>query len=281
MPTTAEKRITFRRLHESGCFVIPNPFDVGSARYLQSLGFKALATTSSGAAWSRGRPDGGLPLEAMLDHVRDLAEACDVPVNADFLAGFAVDPEDVAANVGRCIGTGVAGLSIEDATGNSSSPLFDFRLAVERVAAARSAIDAAGGEVMLVARSECYLTGHPEPLNEAIRRLTAFADAGADCLYAPGAATGDDIAAIVEAVAPKPVNVLARNVGGLAVADLAALGVRRVSLGGLLARMAWSGVMRAARDLAEHGRFDAFADAVPYRDLETFFAADAGRRSAR
>lgn len=277
MPSTAEKRRSFRALHDNGCFVLPNPFDVGSARYLQSLGFKALATTSSGAAWSMGRADGDVPLDAALDHIRAIAHASDLPINADFVAGFAVAPEAVAGNVGRCVATGVAGLSIEDATGNRDAPLFDFALAVERVAAARAAIDATGDDVMLVARAECYLTGHPEPLKEAIRRLTAFADAGADCLYAPGPATREDIAAIVKAVAPKPVNVLARNLDGLTVADLAALGVRRVSVGGLLARMAWTGVFKAAQDLAE-GRFDAFADATPGGPLNALFADDAHPR---
>ena len=193
MTTVAERRQTFRALHESGCFVLPNPWDVGSARYLQSLGYKALATTSAGAAWSLGQADGAVALEPMLSHISSIVEATDLPVNADFLAGFAEAPEGVAENVRRCVETGVAGLSIEDSTGDRAAPLFDFALAVERVAAARAAIDIAGGDVLLVARAECYLTGHDEPLKEAIHRLTAFAEAGADCLYAPGAKTIEDI----------------------------------------------------------------------------------------
>ena len=272
MATVAEKRRTFRALHESGCFVIPNPWDVGTARYLQHLGFKALATTSSGAAWSMGHADGEVPLDAMLDHIRTIAAATDLPVNADFLAGFARAPHEVAANVRRCVETGVAGLSIEDATGDAKAPLFDVALAVERVAAARAAIDAAGGHVILVARTECYLTGHADPLNEAIRRLTAFAEAGADCLYAPGPRTREDIAAIVKAVAPKPVNVLARGPNWLSIRDLASLGVRRVSVGGAMARMAWAGFMRSAREIAEDGQFGAFDDAASGVELDRLFA---------
>lgn len=278
MPTIHEKRQTFRTLHDAGCFVIPNPWDVGSARYLQSLGFKALATTSAGAAWSLGHADGGVPLDLMLEHFRALAEAADVPMNADFLAGYAVRPEDVAANVRRCVETGIAGLSIEDSTGDAATPLFDFDLAVERIRAARAAIDDSGPDVLLVARAECYLTGHPEPLREAVRRLEAFAEAGADVLYAPGPATREDIAALVAAVAPKPLNVLARNLDGLTVADLAALGVRRVSVGGLMARMAWTGFMRAAMELVGDGTFDASDGAVPGGDIDSFFAADARAR---
>ena len=280
MTKVAEKRRAFRALHETGCFVLPNPWDVGSARYLQSLGFKALATTSSGAAWSLGHADGDVPLQPMLDHIRTIVEASDIPVNADFLSGFATAPHEVAANVRRCIHTGVAGLSIEDATGDAASPLFDFSLAVERVAAARAAIEAAGGQVMLVARSECYLTGHGEPLKEAIRRLTAFAEAGADCLYAPGVRTPADIAAIVKAMSPKPVNVLAGGwPGSLNVAQLADLGVRRISVGGALARMAWAGVMRAAREIAEAGSFTALEGGALGADLNRMFAADSARRA--
>lgn len=279
MPTTSEKRRTFRALHETGCFVIPNPWDAGTARYLQHLGFKALATTSSGAAWSLGYADGGVPLDVMLDHIRTVADASDVPVNADFLAGFAVEPEDVAMNVRLCIDRGVAGLSIEDSTGDPAKPLFDFGLAVERIRAARAAIDRAGGDVLLVARAECFLTGHPEPLKEATRRLTAFAEAGADCLYAPDLRTRDEIATIVKAVAPKPVNVLARGLGGLTVAHLADLGVRRISVGGAMARMAWAGFQRAAKEIAEQGRFEAFHDAAPGRPLNELFASDSKGRA--
>ncbi len=279
MATVAEKRQTFRALHESGCFVLPNPWDVGSARYLASLGFKALATTSSGAAWSLGQADGAVPLEAMLDHIRAIVEATDLPVNADFLAGFAEAPEDVAANVRRCIDAGVAGLSIEDSTGDEAAPLFDFALAVERVAAARAAIDIAGGDVLLVARAECFLTGHPDPLDEAIRRLIAFAEAGADCLYAPGARGIEDISAIVEAVAPKPVNVLAGGPGSLTVGQIAALGVRRISVGGALARMAWAGFMGAAQEIVENGSFAAFEGAASGAELNRLFAAGTARRT--
>lgn len=271
MPDTAGKRRVFRALHEGGCFVMPNPFDIGSARYLQSRGFKALATTSSGAAWSLGHSDGGVPLDAMLAHIAAIVQATDVPVNADFMDGYAERPEDVAANVARCVATGVAGLSIEDATGDPANPLYAFDHAVARVATARAAIDASGADVLLTARAECYLTGHQAPLAEAIRRLTAFAEAGADCLYAPGPTTRVDIAAIVQAVAPKPVNVLARNLDGLTVADLAGLGVRRISVGGLVARMAWTGVIAATNDLVE-GRFDAFAGAAPGGPLNDLFA---------
>jgi 2-methylisocitrate lyase-like PEP mutase family enzyme len=276
LPTVAEKRRSFRALHESGCFVLPNPWDVGSARYLQSLGFKALATTSAGAAWVLGYPDGGLPLDAMLDHCRAIVGATDLPVNADFLTGYASAPEGVAKNVARCIDTGVAGLSIEDATGDKREPLFDFVLAVERIVAARRAVDAAGGGAILVARAECFLTGHPEPLKEAIKRLTAFAEAGADCLYAPGPRTRAEIKAIVDAVAPKPVNILARNLDRLTVADLAELGVRRVSVGGLMARMAWTGLMRSARELAANGTFDGFDGAVSGGDINALFATPRG-----
>jgi 2-methylisocitrate lyase-like PEP mutase family enzyme len=280
MPTVADKRRTFRALHREGCFVIPNPWDVGSARYLQRAGFKALASTSSGAAWSMGYPDGGVPLDVMLEHLRTLAEASDVPLNADFLSGFAVEPEGVAANVRLCIATGVAGLSIEDATGDAAAPLFDFDLALERVRAARAAIDSMGGDVLLVARSEVFFTSHADPLKEAIRRLIAFAEAGADCLYAPGAASREEISAIVKAVAPKPVNVLARRLGPLSVADLAALGVRRISVGGAMARMAWAGLRRSASEIMEQGRFDAFADAAPGDQLDALFRADAAERKA-
>lgn len=277
MPTTSEKREEFRRLHESGCFVIANPWDTGSTRYLQGLGFKALATTSAGGAWSLGYADGAAPLDAMLDHIRQIVEASDVPVNADFLEGFAVEPDDVAANVRRCVETGVAGLSIEDATGDPAHPFFAFDLAVERIRAARAAIDDAGGDTLLVGRAECFRLGAAEPLKEAIRRLTAFAEAGADCLYAPGATSREDIAAIVAAVSPKPVNVVARGLKGLTVADLAAIGVRRISTGALLASMAWAGFDRAAREVAGAGTFTSFEDAMPGGPLDAFFKADAKR----
>ena len=277
MPTVAEKRRTFRALHEAGCFVIPNPWDVGSARYLQSLGFKALATTSSGAAWSLGLADGAVPLEPMLEHLAAIAAAADVPVNADFLAGFADAPEGVAANVRRCLATGVAGLSIEDQVPGTES-LYDADLAVERIRAARSAIDAEGGDALLVARTECYLTGHAEALDEAARRLTAFAEAGADCLYAPGVRSHDEIAILVGAVAPKALNVLVGWPGDLTVAVLADLGVRRISVGGALARTAWAAFIAAATDIGENGRFDLFASGGAAGNLDAFFKADVARR---
>ena len=262
-----EKRETFRRLHQSGCFVIPNPWDVGSARYLASLGFKALATTSSGFAWSRGRSDNGVALEDVLRHLEEMTAAVDVPVNADFEGGFATDPAGVAANVRRAVATGVAGLSIEDSTGDASAPLHEFGLAVERVRAAAAAV--AGTGVTLVARSEGFIAGRPH-LAETVRRLAAYAEAGADCLYAPGIRTREEITAVVRAVAPKPVNVL---VGSefTTVAELAALGVRRISVGGALARAAWGGFARAAAELARAGTFGGFANALSSAELEGLF----------
>ena len=278
MPSTPEKRRIFRTLHESGCFAIPNPFDVGSTRYLQSLGFKALATTSAGAAWASGLPDDGVGRDAMLTHIRAVVEATDLPVNADFGNGFADDPEGVAESVRLCIATGVAGLSIEDRPSAGGTSLYDVDLAVERVAAARAAIDATGTDVVLVARSEAVRVGHPEPVVEAIRRLERFADAGADCLYAPAIHTRDAIASLVKAVAPKPVNVLIGGPVGLSMADLAGLGVRRVSVGGALARAAWGGFIRAAREIAAQGTFDALGDAVVFAEIDGFFIADAASR---
>ncbi len=286
MATTSEKRETFRRLHESGCFVLPNPWDAGSARYLQSLGFKALASTSSGAAWSLGAPDNGITLEQSIAHAAALVAATDLPVNADFEHGFADDPDGVARHVARCLETGVAALSIEDSTGEQARPLYELSRAVERIQAARAAVDEAGpragdaGDALLVARAECFLTGHPDPLAESIRRLRAYAAAGADVLYAPGLRTREEIAAVVAAVAPKPVNVLALS--GMRVAELAELGVRRISVGGALARAAWGGFLRAAREIADAGTFTALGEAPPGRDLDAFFTADlAHRRAAR
>lgn len=275
MASVEEKRRAFRALHDKGCFVMPNPFDMGTARYLQSLGFKALATTSSGAAWSYGFPDGGLGRDVMLEHIAEIAAVSDVPVNADFLNGFADEPEDLIPNVALCIGTGVAGLSIEDM--DAAQQLYDTELAVERIRAARQAIDDDGTGVLLVARCEAFLIGHPDALRIAVPRLERFAEAGADCLYAPDVTRPEDIATIVKAVHPKPVNVLARNLGGLTVADLAALGVRRISLGGGLARLAWTAVMHASQALSA-GRFDAIGDAVSGAALNALFAEDAGRR---
>src|SRR6185369_9176294 len=231
MATIAEKRAEFRRLHESGCFVIPNPWDVGSARYLQSMGFKALATTSAGFAWARGVSDGGTTRDMALAHYAELAAAVDVPLNADFEGGFADAPEDVAESVRLCVETGVAGLSIEDSTMDPAIPLYDFDLALARVRAARAAVDKSGGDTVFTARSEGFIRGRPD-LEETIRRLKAFADAGADCLYAPGIKTPEQIAAVVKAVAPKPVNFLMASATDLTVDGLARLGVRRISLGG-------------------------------------------------
>ena len=276
----AEKRAAFRALHESGCFVIPNPWDVGSARYLQQLGFKALATSSAGFAFSRGLPDNAVRRDPMLAHIREIVQATDLPINADFEHGYAHHPESVAENVRLCIDTGVAGLSIEDSTGVMEAPLYGLEHSVARIAAARATINATGADVVLVARAECFLVGSPD-LDEVIQRLTAYAEAGADCLYAPGLRTAEQIAAVVRAVAPKPVNVLIGSPMGLSVADVAALGVRRVSVGGALARAAWGGFIRAAHQLAEEGRFDALAEAAPHGVLQDFFRHDAQQRAAR
>jgi len=266
MTTTADKRAQFRALHESGCFVIPNPWDVGSALALQSLGFKALASTSSGMAWSKGLSDNKVSRDVVLAHLTDLAAAADIPLNADFEGGFADDPNGVAESVALCIGTGVAGLSIEDSTGNPDAPLYDFRLAVERIAAARAAIGDSG--VLLTGRSEGFIAGRPD-MDETIRRLVAYSEAGADCLYAPGVRTEIEIATVNRAVAPKPVNVLAP---GLSVATLAELGARRISVGGALARTAWGEFLRSAREIAETGEFTAFAKAAKGGELNAMFA---------
>ncbi len=279
MPSIAEKRSNFRRLHEQGCFVIPNPWDVGTARYLQHLGFKALATTSAGAAFAMGRPDNEMVTrDDMLAHIRMIVDASDLPVNADFESGYAHAPEQVAENVKLCVATGVAGLSIEDNAGSRAKPLYDLDVAVERIRAARAAIDASGTGVLLTGRAECYLVGRPN-LQEAIDRLVAYAQAGADCLYAPGIRTREEIAAVVLAVAPKPVNVLIGQPTELTLTDLAELGVRRVSVGSAMARAAWGGFIRAARSISEHGRFDGFADAAPHAELNKFFREDYKRRS--
>jgi 2-methylisocitrate lyase-like PEP mutase family enzyme len=264
----------FRALHESGCFVLPNPWDVGTARYLRFLGFEALATTSAGVAFARGMPDAtpALPLEDMLAHIRDVVLATPLPVNADFQSGYADEPQGVAANVARCIATGVAGLSIEDNPGDTASRLYDASQAVERIRAARRAIDASGMPVVLTGRCEAWLVGQPDPLRVALDRLVAYAEAGADCLYAPGVREPDAIAAIVKAVSPKPVNVLMHGPSEtLSVARLAELGVRRVSVGSALARVAWGAFIRAARSIASTGSFDTFADAVPFAEINNVF----------
>ena len=272
-PTISSKRQAFRRLHESGCFLIPNPWDVGSARWLQGLGFKALATTSSGFAWSRARPDNGITREMALAHLADLVAATEVPINADFESGFAADAAGVEESVRLALETGVAGLSIEDSTGDAKRPLFALDEAVARLRAARRAVDRAGGDALLVGRAECFLVGRPD-LDETIARLKAYADAGADCLYAPGIHTGEQIAAVVAAVAPKPVNLLIGGASPWTLASIAELGVRRVSVGGALARAAWGGFIRAAELLAKEGRFDGFADAAQGKVLNGFFAGE-------
>jgi 2-methylisocitrate lyase-like PEP mutase family enzyme len=263
---------TFRQLHESGCFVMPNPWDLGSAHMLVRLGFPAVATTSCGFAWTVGRPDNGIALADALGHFRTIAGGVPVPVNADFEGGFATAPEGVAANVAAAAATGIAGLSIEDSTGDPASPLFDFSLAVERIRAARRAIDDSGTGVFLTGRSEGFIVGRPD-LAETLRRLTAYAEAGADCLYAPGIRAAADITAVVKAVAPRPVNLL---VGGdfTTVADVAALGVRRISVGGALARAAWTGFIQSAREIAEHGTFTGLSRALPYADVNSTFAKE-------
>lgn len=264
------RRAAFRTLHAQGCFVLPNPWDVGTARMLQGLGFQALATTSSGHAWSLGRPDGAASREVVLDHLRTMVEATGLPVNADFEDGFAPDPEGVAQSVRMAVATGVAGLSIEDSTGDPANPVRSMDDAVARLRAARAAIDEAGGDVLLVGRAENFFLGRPD-LADTLARLRAYADAGADCLYAPGIRTREEIAAVVAAVAPRPVNLLVGSATGLTVQDIAALGVRRISVGGALARAAWGGFLHAARAIATEGRFDAFADATPGGELNTFF----------
>ena len=274
----AARRSAFRALHERGCFVIPNPWDVGSARYLQHLGFAALATTSAGFAFSQGLPDSGddvvISRERSLAYIASIAAAVDLPVSADFMSGYGREPEDVAESVTRCVATGVAGLSIEDATGDSSSPLYDLPIAVERVRAARQAIDRSGDDVLLTARAECYLVGHPDPFRETVRRLQAYAAAGADVLFAPGPQNPADIKALVEAVAPKPFNLLVFRDIGLSVDDIAALGVRRISVGGALALAAWTGFMRAAQTLKSKGSFAGLANLVPYAEMNGLFATD-------
>ena len=268
--TVTERRRTFRRLHESGCFAIPNPWDVGSALYLQGLGFKALATTSSGCAWSEGHADGGLTLDAVLAHLERIVAATNIPLNADFESGFARDAAGVAENVSFALQTGIAGLSIEDSTGDAAHPLYDLSVATDRIRAARSAIDSAGGDALLVGRAECFLVGRRD-LDETIERLRAYGAAGADCLYAPGLRTREEISAIVAAVAPKPVNVLIGWASEMTMKDIAALGVRRVSVGGALARSAWGAFIRTATIIAEEGRFDGFSDAASGGDLDAFF----------
>ncbi len=271
MPPSTQHALvaTFRRLHEAGCFVMPNPWDAGSARVLAQFGFPALATTSAGFAWSRGQRDTHVALDDMLAHMRDVARSVEVPVNADFEGGFAVEPELVAAHVLSATATGVAGLSIEDSTGDAAAPLFERTLAVERIRAARHAIDQSGTGVLLTGRSEGFIAGRPD-LPETTARLVAYAEAGADCVYAPGIRTAAEIAAVVSAVAPTPVNLLV-NGNFITVAGAAALGVRRISVGGALARTAWTGDLQPARELADHGTFSALSAAVPSSEINARF----------
>jgi 2-methylisocitrate lyase-like PEP mutase family enzyme len=258
----------FRELHESGCFVLPNPWDIGTTIFLEELGFKALATTSAGFAFSRGKPDGGVPRDEMISHIREIATASSLPVNADYLNGFADEPEKVAENVKLCVATGVAGLSIEDSTGRDEEPLYEKNLAIERVRAARKAIVASGLPVVLTARCETWLVGSSDSLGVALDRLTAYAEAGADCLYAPGVTAPDEIAQIVKAVAPKPVNVLVAGFNHrLSLAQLRDLGVRRISVGSALAAKAWAAFLQSARAIVGTGRFDSLANGAPSAEL--------------
>ena len=275
----SDKRRIFRALHQSGCFVIPNPWNAGTARYLQGLGFKALATTSSGYAHSQGLADGDVTRDHVLAHCREIAAATDLPVNADFEGGYADDPDGVAESVRLCVESGVAGLSIEDFTGSDADPLYGFELAVKRVRAAREAIDqVGGGELVFTARTEGFIRGRPD-MTETVRRLKAFADAGADCLYAPGLKTREQIETVVQAVAPTPVNLLMSAPIGFTVADVAAMGVRRISVGGTLARVAMQAFIKSATEIAQDGTFDSFAGVVSNAELNNSFSRPGTERS--
>jgi 2-methylisocitrate lyase-like PEP mutase family enzyme len=272
MLTIAEKRARFAELHAgSDCFAIPNPWDVGSTKYLASLGFKALATTSAGAAFAAGRPDGGMTRDAVLAHFADLVAATDLPFNADYEAGYAATREALHDSVADCIATGVAGFSIEDYTGDARAPYYDLPEAAARIRVARAAIDASGERVLLTARSEAVLRGHPDGLKEALRRLSAYAEAGADVLYAPGLRSAEAVSEVVRTAGRLPVNVLAFT-PGLTLKQLGDLGVRRVSVGASLARVAWGGFIGAAQDIAQHGRFDSLAQGASIADLNKLFA---------
>lgn len=277
------RRQAFRALHEQGCFVIPNPWDVGSARYLQHLGFPALATTSAGFAFSQGLPDSDVAVsrDRSLRHIAEITAAVDLPVNADFASGYGIEPEEVADSVTRCVATGVAGLSVEDATGDPSTPLYDLPLAVERIRAARHAIDRSGGGVLLTARAECYHVGHADALRESIRRLQAYVEAGADVLFAPGPQTAEEIKALVDAVRPKPLNLLVVRDIGLGVSDIAELGVRRISVGGAFALAAWGGFIRAAETLKSTGSFAGLTGIAPYPAINGFLQAEFQAREVR
>lgn len=278
MPISKDKCAAFHRLHESGCFVVPNPWDAGSARYLQSLGFKALSTTSSTAAWADGEPDGTGRLERMLAVSRKIIDACDIPVTVDFEGGYAQEPVDVERNVSGALDTGLAGLSIEDWSGDEDKPLADLGDALARLKAARAAIDRSGSGAFLTARTECFPLGHPNPLPEALRRIAAFSAAGADCVYVPGITTEEQIRAVVKAAGKTPVTLAITRPTGLSVSAAARLGVRRISLGAALARAAWGEFMRAAKEISEQGTFDALARAVPFGELDGFFRQDQAQR---
>ncbi len=274
MPGTPQTAVAdFQRLHREGCFLLPNPWDIGTAIYLHHLGFQALATTSAGFAFTRGRPDGSVPRDEMLVHIGEVVAATPLPVNADFLNGFADGPEEVAANVGRCLATGVAGLSIEDSTGRTDQPLYDQKLAINRIRAARAAIDDSGSGIVLTARCEAFLVDHPDPLRTVLARLVAFSEAGADCLYAPGVSEPEEIAEIVRAVAPKPVNILVAGFNShLSLAQLRDLGVRRISVGAGLALAAWGAFLRSAREMVTEGNFKSLAEAAPSAALNDLFS---------
>src|SRR6185312_12192719 len=273
MASVSEKRAAFHELHKRGCFVIPNPWDIGSARWLQGMGFKALASTSSGFAWSKGFADNHVTRELVLTHLSELVAATDVPINADFEGGFAHDPAGIAESVKLAVKTGVAGLSIEDSTGDKAKPLYDIDIAVARLKAARKAIDQTGGDTLLVGRAENFFAGVSD-LDDTIARLKAYSNAGADCLYSPGVKTPEQIAAVVKAVAPKPFNLLIGGPIGITVKDAEKLGVRRISVGGALARSAWGGFLRAIKQITEEGCFDEFANAAAGAELNKFFNAD-------
>jgi 2-methylisocitrate lyase-like PEP mutase family enzyme len=271
----AARRAAYRALHQSDCFVQPNPWDIGTARYLRSKGFPALATTSAGYAWTRGKSDMDMTLDPMLAHIAEIVEAVpDLPVNADFENGYADDLETLSRNVKLCVATGVAGLSIEDATGDKANPLYDFKTALERFKAARKAVDETGADIMLTARAEAFLHGHPEPLKEVCKRLAVFAEAGADVLYAPGLKTAQEMSEVIAAADGKPVNILIFTDLGLTVNDVKALGGRRISIGSALAKAAWSGFMEAADRIAEQGSFAGLPKNFPGSKLDGFFSQD-------
>ena len=278
MADIAEKRARFRELHQKGCFVIPNPWDLGSGLFLQSLGFQALATTSSGFAFTKGLPDSpdAVPLEATLAHYRELAHGLSIPVSADFQNGYGTSIEELRQSVLACIETGVAGFSIEDSTGRPDQPLFEFEEALDRIRLVRKTIDETGTGVVLTARSECFLVGHPNPLKESIKRLQAFADAGADVLFAPCPAERANIHTIVRELSPKPVNIIMSGYSGLTVGDVVALGARRISVGSALSRAAWSGFIDAATKIANEGSFEGLDKLASFAMLNQFFQDGTG-----